>query len=208
MKKVLLFDPLSFYGHVSYNLGVIEAVSSFCRCDVVVNKNLASNLKKKGVKSDCFLYTYPTEWGIESLSKKWKSKIIYHLLSKYYFFVNVIKIRKSISQYDLVLITSIDIFLFSILSHFIKGNIAVVDHDIGQIKEKKMYRLAWTMCSKKMKVVVLEEYIKDMFLSIFPSKKVFVVRHPLPSLGEFSNKSFSCSNKLFLPPEIVMMILF
>ena len=35
--KILIVDPLSFYGHVNYNYGIIDAISEKYDYDVIVH---------------------------------------------------------------------------------------------------------------------------------------------------------------------------
>ena len=178
--RILIVDPLSFYGHVNYNYGIIDAISEKYECDVIVNEYQCEQLINKGINSNKFLKVYPNKWNIAELSKKY-NKILYHILYRYYFLKIVYCAIKQKNNYDFVLFTSIEITSFVLLSMFFNEKTAIVDHNIGKIKKSNLYNLSWRLCNNKIKIVVLEDFIRDMVLSEIPTKKVFVVHHPLPS---------------------------
>lgn len=179
MKRILLVDPLCYKGHVNYNAGIIRALSLYYDCDIIVNEFFCKQLREKGISDEKFIYVYPNEWNIETLSKN-KSKVYYHLAFRFYFIkllFGVFRVRKN---YDAVFLTCVDIYSYALLSWLLGNNIYVVDHGIGSLVDNKLYRLAWKITCKHTNIIVLEEFIKQMVMKVLCGRNVYVVKHPLP----------------------------
>lgn len=105
-------------------------------------------------------------------------------------------------KYDYVLLTSVDIYLFPILSYGWKRKLSVIDHSVGKIASNKLYRRLWRICSSKVKLFVFEPFIKEMVDEMRIRKQTFVVRHPA-YLSEKPRKSacFSSEKTVVFAPS-------
>ena len=183
MKKILIVDPLSYSGHVNYNYGIVRAIAAKFDYDIIVNEATAESLQDKGIVQQHFIYVYPDSWNIYNMSKR-MSKLSYHILFRLYFIKVLLFARKKANQYDAILFTCIDVYSFAFISWLFNKNCYLVDHGIGGISDNIFYRLGWRLISKKLHIIVLEQFIKDMVVNILPKRNIHVVRHPLPILKQ------------------------
>lgn len=180
MKKILIADPCSYRGHVSFNYGIIRAANMFAKCDILVSDRMKAELIYKGVSSDSFLASFSDEWHIAELKKKERHKLIYHLLFRYYFLKVINRIAKIAGNYDAVLLTCLDVYSYAFVSRKIKNAVSIVDHGIGNIAASKVYRYCWKQINNENNLIVLEPFIKQMVEKHGIKNKIYVVRHPLP----------------------------
>lgn len=178
-KKILVVDPLSYSGHVNYNHGIIRAISRDFDYDIIVNDFMAYSLRKKGIKEECFIKKYPKDWSIESLSKK-MNKISYHIAFRFFFLKVLWNVILNQKKYDGIIITCIDVYSFMLISWLFSTKTCVVDHGIGNIEKNKVYKWCWLLISKKIRIIVLEDFIELMVRKNLHNRNVYVVRHPLP----------------------------
>lgn len=197
-KKILICDPLSYSGHFNYNYGIIRATKQHYDVGIVVNKQTFDKLLKTGIDKDSFDFVFPTEWGIVPLSKR-MNKVFYHLVSRFYVLMVLLKTLKLSKNYDAVIFTCTDIFTFCIVSWFFNKRCFVVDHGIGNVKSKKLYRLAWNITNKNVNMIVLEPFIKEMVEENIKKRNVFVIRHPLPKIYYKQPKKDTKGILLFSP---------
>lgn len=186
MKKILIADPLSFSGHVNYNHGIIRAISKYYDYKIIVNDYHAKKLQDKGVDESKFLYVFPMDWSIESLCKR-MGKFAYHIAFRFYYLRVVLRCLRDSKSYNALLFTSIDVYSFILVSFLFKKRIIVVDHGIGEIAGSWSYRFAWRLMAKNITLIVMEDFIKQMVVSVLHNRKVFVVRHPLPEMKAIPN---------------------
>ena len=196
MKKILIVDPLSYSGHVNYNQGIIRAAIQNYDCDVLVNYSVTEKLINKGIPCTRFITPYPDSWNIEKLSKR-MGKLAYNIAFRCYFLRVLLRVLFNCKKYDAVIITCIDVYAFAIISWLFRRKTLVIDHGIGRIKDSMMYRNAWLMINKNITIVVLENFIKDMVESQLPSRKVLVIRHPLPVPAKVSER-YNKENKIIV----------
>lgn len=194
MKRILIVDPLSFKGHVNYNYGVIKSISLNYEYDIIVNEHISNKLIEKGVPEYKFIKIYPDKWNIDYLSKN-MSKILYHILFRLFFLKIIFWTYFNDKKYDFVLFTSIEIYSFTIFSFLFNKKYIIIDHGIGNVFTNKYYRKAWKLCNDNISLIVLEEFIKDAIIEKLPLKKIFVVKHPLPTLKNVNNNT-NISNEL------------
>lgn len=180
MKKILIVDPLTSTGHVNYNFGIIKAAMKNYDVDVISRSITSVKLQEKGIPSNKFVWTFPDEWHINVLAKKW-NKIIYHLIFRYYIIKILLRVFRMKNKYDRVIITCIDIYSFWFLSWLYNKKVLVIDHGIGNVKDNTIYRCLWRLTNPSVKLIVLEEYIKDMVeASLY--RNVYLLKHPLPQV--------------------------
>jgi hypothetical protein len=197
--KILIVDPISYIGHVNYNYGIIRGIAQYADYSILVNHKMEDELIKKGISKELFLPSYSNEWDLASLAKKYKSKLVYHLLFRKHFLDVAKSARKIAKEYDAVLFTSVDIISFAPVSFLYKGNYNVVDHGIGSVNTSKIYRHAWKLCSHRIKLLVLEKFIKDMIKSFDPRRNVYVVHHPIPDKLDITKDASDDQIFIFAP---------
>ena len=178
--RVLIVDPLSYIGHVNYNYGIIRGISLVADYSIIVNHKMEDELQKHGIKKEHFLDSYSDQWNITALAAKYKKKAIYHILFRLFFLKVILQARKLKKEYDFILFISIDIISFSPISWLFNQKCGIIDHGIGNMAKNRFYKTAWKMCNHQIKLVTLEEYIKDFVLQHDPLRKTYVIRHPLP----------------------------
>ena len=179
--KILIVDPLSYVGHINYNAGVIRGIAGIADYSIIVSDHMKAELIHTGIDENRFLPSYPDHWNITELAKKHRSKIAYHVLFRKYFLRVVNRARQEGKKYDMILFLCIDIFSFFPLSFLFGSKCAVVDHGIGYIQTSRVYNTAWKCCSHKIKLIVLEDFIRDMMKKEDPRRLAYTVRHPLPA---------------------------
>lgn len=190
--KILIADPISFIGHLDYNYGLYRVLSRDNDCSFISNETTRMKLIEKGVPENVFPATYDDNVSISSLAKKYKNKIRYH----WEYRKNLLKIYSLIDshaqEYDAVLLTSIDVYSFAFYSKKLHGNYLVMDHAIGDIEAKYFYRAAWKIINPAVKLIVFEDFIREMVNRVLPNRAVFTIRHPL-SIWKFpiTNKNNS-----------------
>ena len=180
MKKVLVVDPLSYNGHLNYNFGIIRNLQLYNEVNVIANVYHTEYLIGKGVIKDCIVYAYPNSWNITELSKR-MNRLFYHIAFRFYFMFVLAKVKRIENKYDCIFLTSIDIFSFFLYSWFFKKKVFVVDHGIGNIKNSFLYRWSWKLTNKRVNIIVLEDFIKEMVDSVLKNN-TYVVHHPLPPI--------------------------
>jgi|GEM_PF-4533884 len=178
--KILVADPISFIGHVNYNYGIYRALARDHDCKLITNEAMKSAMMKKGVPRETFLAAYSDGYSLEALAKKHRNKAVYHLLYRKHLLDVYRMIDACAREFDAVVLTSVDVYSFALFSGRIQaGRYIVMDHAIGTLQVSRLYREAWKRVGKKVKLIVFEDYIREMALRWLPDCKVFRVPHPL-----------------------------
>ena len=199
--RILIADPISFVGHLDYNFGLYRALSISNECSLITNKYTKAELEKKGVPSDAFLATYSDEISMKSFAQKYRYKLAYHLK----FRQELLKVYKLINSYaeayDVVLLTSIEVYSFFFFSGRLKKPYIVMDHAIGDVDSKRFYRLMWKLISSRVGLIVFEDYIKKMVNARLPKRKVSVLKHPLSkwNVNDSNSKDYQDEILIFCP---------
>lgn len=199
--KILIADPISFVGHLDYNYGLYRILSANNECGVITNESTKHLLIDKGVPEEAFVSTYSDSIMIGNLAKKYRSKLAYHFVYR----KEMLKVYRMIDSfaghYDAVILTSVDLYTFSLASRHLSTKYIVMDHAIGDVANNRLYRYAWKLVNKDVKLIVFEDYIKEMVNTILPGRTVYTVKHPL-SIWDFpinKNRSNSEDIEIFCP---------
>lgn len=94
VSKILLVDPLSFLGHINYNYDIYTALLIKNECEIIVDDYVADKLKSKGVPQGVFVWEYSHSWNLCELAKKYKHKLQYHFLMRWFFLGLLTRLRE------------------------------------------------------------------------------------------------------------------
>lgn len=194
--KVLIADPLSFVGHLNYNFGLYRILSVHNECGVITNEKTKQLLMCKGVPEEAFVDTYSDGISIDSYAKKYKTKVVYHLLYRKKLLSVYKMINSYAGEYDAVLLTSVDLYTFLLISRNLSTRYIVMDHSIGDVVDNRLYRQAWKYVNKSVRLIVFEDYIKEMVNTILPGRLTYTVKHPLPVWDYPIDNKKNCSEDI------------
>jgi len=152
--------------------------------DIILNSFLAKQLKEKGVDVRHFSKIYPEQWTIGCLSKK-MNKLLYHIVFRILLIKVLLYARIAARKYDIILLPRIDVYAFTLVSWLFGKNCYVIDHGIGNITNCKAYKYAWKLVPRRIHMIVLEDFIKEMVDNTLKGRSVSVLRHPLPTFTTF-----------------------
>jgi len=192
-KKVLYADPISYNNHYGYNYNNIRILSKICNLSLFVKENYI-NTDSLEIE-ECFFWDKKYCWD----NIPHKTRLSYFIRTGHSFLHNLRKILRLLkkNKYDLLIISCVDIALFSVATKFIKkNNIAFVDHGIYLSLERKYVKKSWKMLNKRLKVCALEAYFFPYIREELKIKnEIYLLRHPLnfnskKTVASLGNKAF------------------
>lgn len=198
-KKCLYIDIVSPNEHLNYNKGFLRNIPEEISVDICAKGNYIAkeevNYNNYFCIPDEFIYTYSEDRVLPQLYMRMK-------------IVKAIKwIKHSINleQYDIVVWAYIDEIIFSLMCKNKKSRVIFMDHLIGEISNSKIKRFFFKRIRKEFEFIAFEDYIKNFVKEIDPSRKIWVVRHPLPVIPEFMKRTSEDVNgdtKLIFAPAL------
>lgn len=178
-KKCLYIDIVSPNEHLNYNKGFLRNIPEEINLDICAKGNYIAkedvNYNNYFCIPDEFIYKYSAD----------------RVLPQVYMRVKIAKAIKWVKHnidlklYDIVIWAYIDEMVFSLMCRSQKSRVIFMDHLIGEVANSKIKRFFFKMIKNEFEIIVFEDYIKKFVEELGSSRKVWVVKHPLPVIPVF-----------------------
>lgn len=173
--RILYIEINSASDHLNYNNGILRNIDDsiavdICAAEGYINSHIIHYSHYYSLPDNA-VYNYDKIKKNRRYEFRKRAFIAYRWINKYI----------DLNSYDLIIYGYTEIITFALCRCNTNSRVAFADHLIGDVITNRVKRFFFTHIPPKYEFIAFEQYIKDYLLKYSNGRKIWVIKHPLPS---------------------------